>query len=94
MLHCIEDAKQGDRQAFEHIRVLKVFPAYNESSVPFQNSDVVLTGFGKNVMDGNEDWVEKKGIDEWYGGVHLQGYFQRWRWNSSLQTIQDIGTEV
>ncbi|MGW9528207.1 DUF1835 domain-containing protein [Paenibacillus terrae] len=76
------------------IRGLQVFPAYNSAAVSFRNCDVVLTDFGKCVMDGKEDWVAKKGIDEWYGGVHLQGYFLRWRWNSSLQTIHDTGIEV
>jgi hypothetical protein len=72
------------------IRGSQVFPAYNESLKLFQNCEVVFTQFGQNVMGGNEDWIEKKGIDEWYGGVHLQGYFPRWRWNSSLQTIHEI----
>jgi hypothetical protein len=76
------------------IHGLKVFPGYNESSQRFNDCEVVLTEFGKSVMDGKEDWVAKKGIDEWYGGVHLQGCFPRWRWNSSQQTIDDRGTEV
>lgn len=74
------------------IHGLKKFPANNESS-PFHNGKVVLTELGKNVMDGKEDWGAIKGIDEWYGGVHLQGYSPRWRWNSTRQTIEDTSVQ-
>lgn len=69
-------------------RGLKEFPSYNEPGMQFQDCEVELTAFGKNVMSGTEDWIGKKEIDEWYGGVHLQGVTPRWRWNSSSQTIQ------
>ncbi|MOA56112.1 hypothetical protein D3C78_1800340 [compost metagenome] len=64
------------------------FPGYNDSVMPFKDCELALTELGKSVLAGNEDWVQKKGIDEWYGGVHLQGSTPRWRWNSSSQTIQ------
>ncbi|WP_339317829.1 sigma-70 family RNA polymerase sigma factor [Paenibacillus sp. FSL R10-2734] len=64
------------------------FPGYKESSMQLKDCELVLTELGKSVMSGKEDWAEKKGIDEWYGGVHLQGVDPRWRWNLSSQTIQ------
>ncbi|WP_339244454.1 sigma-70 family RNA polymerase sigma factor [Paenibacillus sp. FSL F4-0243] len=64
------------------------FPGYNDPVMPFKDCELALTELGKSVLAGNEDWVQKKGIDEWYGGVHLQGPTPRWRWNSSSQTIQ------
>lgn len=64
------------------------FPGYNDSVMPFKDCELALTELGKSVLAGNEDWVQKKGIDEWYGGVHLQGSTPRWRWNSSSQSIQ------
>jgi Ca2+-binding EF-hand superfamily protein len=73
---------------------LKAFPAYNDSSISLQNSVAVLTELGRDVMDGKQDWVEKKGMDAWYGGVHLDGHFPRWRWDSSQNMIHDAGTEV
>ncbi|WP_054025691.1 DUF1835 domain-containing protein [Bacillus sp. FJAT-28004] len=86
--------REMSQDPYPLIQGLQVFPAYNDSSVSFRDCEVALTDFGKSVLDGKEDWVAKKGIDEWYGGVHLQGYFPRWRWNSDEQTILDIGTEV
>jgi hypothetical protein len=82
--------REMSQDPYPLIQGLQVFPAYNDSSVSLRDCEVALTDFGKSVMDGKEDWIAKKGIDEWYGGVHLQGYFPRWRWNSDEQTILDI----
>lgn len=76
------------------VRGLKVFPAYNDSAKTLDGCDVVITELGMDVLAGKVDVVTKKGIDEWYGGVHLQGHCPRWRWNSSLQRIHDTGTDV
>jgi len=73
------------------IRGLQEFPAYNRAGVSFGDCDVILTELGNDVLEGKEDWIAKKGIDKWYGGVHLQGNFPRWRWNSTLQSIEDTG---
>ncbi|MWV45684.1 sigma-70 family RNA polymerase sigma factor [Paenibacillus sp. HJL G12] len=72
---------------------LQAFPAYNDSSILLRNSTSALTELGRDVMEGNQDWTQKKGLDAWYGGVHLQGRCPRWRWDSSLQTIRDMGSE-
>ncbi|MDR0271086.1 sigma-70 family RNA polymerase sigma factor [Paenibacillus sp.] len=66
-------------------------PTYNDSSISLQNSVVALTELGRDVLDGKEDWVKKKGIDVWYGGVHLDGLYPRWRWDISQNTIRAIG---
>ena len=76
------------------VRGLKVFPTYNDSATTLDGCDVVITAFGMDVLAGKVDGVAKKGIDEWYGGVHLQGQCPRWRWHSSLQQIHDTGTDV
>jgi RNA polymerase sigma factor (sigma-70 family) len=73
---------------------LSKFPGFQQSSIDLQDRKVAMTELGKSVMDGNEDWVGKKGIEEWYGGVHLQGNFPRWRWDSILQTILDTSSEA
>ncbi|MNU08152.1 hypothetical protein D3C72_2540670 [compost metagenome] len=52
-----------------------------------QNCEVVMTPFGKRVMAGQEDWVTRNGIDEWYGGVHVQGHYPEWRWDITEQKI-------
>ncbi|MBP1995432.1 sigma-70 family RNA polymerase sigma factor [Paenibacillus eucommiae] len=72
------------------IRGLKAFPAYNESSIALRDCQAVLTELGKNVLSGEEDWMAKKGIDQWYGGVHLQGNFPRWRWDMSGRAIYEV----
>ena len=36
-----------------------------------RDSEVVLTGFGKQVMTGAANHVRENGIDDWIGGVHL-----------------------
>jgi RNA polymerase sigma factor (sigma-70 family) len=64
------------------------FPGYNDSVMPFKDCELALTELGKNVLAGNEDWVQKKGIDEWYGGVHLQGSAPGWRFDTMSQKIQ------
>ncbi|WP_410512820.1 hypothetical protein PaeBR_23220 [Paenibacillus sp. BR2-3] len=69
------------------INGVKAIPAYNQ---PLSDSEVILTEIGKNVMDGQVNRISGIGIDEWYGGVHLQGDYPRWRWNSSLQTIVEV----
>lgn len=62
-------------------------PAYHENPATFGSNKIIMTELGKNVWDGQEDWALKKQIDEWYGGVHLQGEYPRWRWDSSRQLI-------
>lgn len=77
-----------------HIYGLDSFPAYNESPASFRNCEIALTALGKSIMDGQEDWIAKQGIEEWYGGVHLHGYAPRWRYNSDRQMIQDTDAEA
>jgi len=67
------------------------FPTYRDPSISFHHCGVSLTDFGQSVLDGKEDWVSTQGVDEWYGGIHLQGHSPRWRWDSSKQTIHDGG---
>jgi len=52
-----------------------------------QNCEVVITPFGRDVMAGQEDWVAQNGIDEWRGGVHVQGHDPAWRWDIEEQRI-------
>ncbi|WP_207953353.1 hypothetical protein [Paenibacillus agricola] len=39
---------------------------------------------------GKEDRIAAQGIDECYGGVQLQGFFPRCRWNVSRSRIEEI----
>ncbi|MBB6637529.1 DUF1835 domain-containing protein [Cohnella thailandensis] len=80
----------------EYWHLLKVMSQDPYPLIQFRGLDceAVLTDFGKSVKDGKEDWIAKRGIDRWYGGVHLQGDTPRWRWDSFLQVIHDSGSEV
>jgi hypothetical protein len=42
---------------------------------------VVTTPFGRDVLHGRADRIERCRIDRWMGGVHLQGSGPLWRWN-------------
>jgi hypothetical protein len=42
---------------------------------------VSLTTSGREVLEGRDDWVRIRGIDRWFGGVHLQGPDAAWRWD-------------
>lgn len=88
--------KEMSRDPYPLIQIggLQTIPSYLDSSISFRDCIVTLTEFGKKVLDGKEDWIANKGIDEWYGGVHLQGYFPRWRWNTIEQKIIEIGAET
>ena len=46
-----------------------------------------LTEVGKAVLDGQEDFVRRNGIDSWLGGVHLQGKESNYRWEEKAQQL-------
>jgi hypothetical protein len=49
---------------------------------------VALTSNGRAALNGELDAVAQNGIDEWRGGVHLQGSAQSpWRWDAVRETL-------
>ena len=46
---------------------------------PIPKSNLTLTSFGFDVLQGNRDRFNFSGIDWWLGGVHLK--YDQWRWN-------------
>lgn len=70
-------------------------PGLNSVPDGFETSDRILgyeaemTELGKEYAngDGDRDWVAMQGIDEWYGGVHLQGTSPRWRWDPAAERL-------
>lgn len=48
---------------------------------------VSLTESGRRVLVREQDRVELCGIDRWFGGVHLQGGADGWRWDEQFQQI-------
>lgn len=61
-----------------------------DAPLPPHNSTIMITAIGRSVLAGELDRVSIAGIDEWYGGLHLQGHIN-WRWDphgSQLRTPQ------
>ena len=50
-------------------------------------SSFEITELGRAVLEGNEDYVRKNGIDHWLGGVHLEGDEAAWRWEMGAQEL-------
>lgn len=53
----------------------------------FWKRRVAMTELGGQILDGLADRVEVMGINEWYGGLHLEGHAVPWRWDSSARVL-------
>jgi hypothetical protein len=47
-----------------------------------------ITEAGKAVLNGDSDFIKLNGIDQWLGGVHLQGNDQLWRWEETAGRLK------
>ncbi len=47
----------------------------------FWDQEAVLTPVGRAVVDEKEDAIRVRGIDRWFGGIHLTGPSPAWRWS-------------
>jgi hypothetical protein len=59
----------------------------NGAQSPTTNIAFSLTAIGKAVQHGNADFIELNEIDEWIGGVHLQGP-EVWRWDEQAARLK------
>ncbi|WP_018754360.1 sigma-70 family RNA polymerase sigma factor [Paenibacillus terrigena] len=84
--HILRRMAQGSHPLIE-LHGAEEILANNGTYMSLQNCEVLMTPFGNRVMEGQEDWVTRNGIDEWYGGVHVQGHDPAWRWNIEEQRI-------
>jgi hypothetical protein len=46
-----------------------------------------ITEHGKAVLAGEQDFVVRNGIDQWLGGVHLEGSEAQWRWEEQAEEL-------
>lgn len=46
-----------------------------------------ITQFGQAVLAGDQDFVVRNGIDQWLGGVHLEGREAEWRWDEHAREL-------
>lgn len=73
--------------ALLEIRGSHTFPDYRKKTTPsFENCVVALTEIGLDVATGAKDWVMVKGMNEWYGGLRLNGDLT-WRWDSERRLL-------
>jgi hypothetical protein len=84
----------GDWGFFDMVRVLAngrhslVAIAPERSSVDLRGSIVSITDSGRDVLEGRRDAIVLNGIDEWRGGVHLEGdHNSPWRWDAYAKTL-------
>ncbi|HEX9652167.1 MAG TPA: RNA polymerase subunit sigma-24 [bacterium] len=47
-----------------------------------------LTKFGERVWQGQADFIETNGVDEWLGGVRLADRQNHWRWNGQKKAVE------
>ena len=50
-------------------------------------SSFELTADGAAVLAGEQDFVVTNGIDQWLGGIHLNGQEAAWRWDEDAQQL-------
>jgi len=60
----------GDRVLHARLRDL-ADPALPRPALAPRGEDLVLTGFGEDVLAGRKNFVDHNGIDTWVAGVHL-----------------------
>lgn len=88
----------GDAQLYLELKQLTQAPApllTVSSSFKSSRTDPVemllstfaLTDVGKAVLEGEDDFVRRNGIDSWLGGVHLRGYESDYRWEEQGQEL-------
>ena len=54
-----------------------------DAEIPFAEQRLSITEAGKNILAGSADQIKLNGINRWFGGVHLQGGENAWRWNGN-----------
>ncbi|ASA23026.1 sigma-70 family RNA polymerase sigma factor [Paenibacillus donghaensis] len=56
------------------------------------NRRVQLTSQGEQVLAGLADRIAVQGMDQWFGGLHLQGHSVAWRWDDCGGGLVDYST--
>lgn len=64
-----------------------MFPGLHDSPESFLHRRVQLTGLGSQLASRQADWIHLNGINQWYGGVHLEGNDSIWRWDAGNVAI-------
>ena len=48
---------------------------------------IEISEFGREVLHGKVDRIEKNGFNRWFGGIHLQGNQVAWRWDEKEEKL-------
>lgn len=67
--------------------------AFDDEGDDFWDQEAVLTPSGRAVLEGKEDAVRLRGLDRWFGGVHLLGRTAAWRWSKSDRRLMPGGSD-
>ncbi|MGI8919587.1 MAG: hypothetical protein ACR2H6_13405 [Pyrinomonadaceae bacterium] len=77
----------GDAQFWNALQQLKQGPSplltIEGDRDAISESAFAITAAGKSVLSGVADRVTLNGIEDWLGGVHLQGHANIWRWDET-----------
>jgi hypothetical protein len=66
-----------------HMEGFAGFPSFGGSEPSFRDCTITMTELGNRILDEKEDWLALQGIDEWFGGLRLQGRSVPWRWDET-----------
>jgi hypothetical protein len=80
----------GDLQFAAYLRDLAEGPeplVVIEDAGDLPHRRVTITADGRKVLAGQVDWLDRRPLDRWLGGVHLQGARPPWRWDRARQTL-------
>lgn len=70
-----------------HVDGVETFPNFQGTPPSFRECTLSLTEAGRQVLEGQADWVALNGIDTWLGGVHLTGQSVPCRWDTVTKAL-------
>jgi len=71
----------------EKLDVLSKVDRERSASQELCQWEVCITDVGRKVLNNEEDFIKRNGIDCWLAGVHLQGRDAQWRWDDARQKL-------
>ncbi len=87
----------GDAQIYLHLTTLAhaahaPLSLSNAKAAPMDSGQIARSSFeitdqGRRLLRGEDDFVRLNGIDEWLGGVHLDGAETAWRWDEQAKAL-------
>ncbi|WP_138751405.1 hypothetical protein [Paenibacillus sinopodophylli] len=79
--------KENDAHPLLTIEGDGMFLGLHDSPESFLHRRVHVTALGTQLASRKADWIHLNGINQWYGGVHLEGNDSIWRWDAGTATI-------